>query len=97
MTSPDEDLARYVREVHENTQKYLRALVDENDKLCELIHTLKNELDRHRRAKLHLEESLADFLPDFVRESLQVPAAGADEDGRPDRAQVIHLIIIISL
>jgi hypothetical protein len=54
-----EDLSEYVRKVHENTQKYLRDLLSENEKLCNLVYTLERELDRHRKDKLHVEERLA--------------------------------------
>jgi putative methionine-R-sulfoxide reductase with GAF domain len=54
-----EDLSEYVRKVHENTQKYLRDLLSENEKLCNLVYILERELDRHRKDRLHLEDRLA--------------------------------------
>jgi hypothetical protein len=54
-----EDLSEYVRKVHENTQKYLRDLLAENEKLCNLVYTLERELDRQRKDRLHVEERLA--------------------------------------
>jgi putative methionine-R-sulfoxide reductase with GAF domain len=59
VTDAPEDLSEYVRKVHENTQKYLRDLLSENEKLCNLVYTLERELDRHRKDRLHLEERLA--------------------------------------
>jgi hypothetical protein len=54
-----EDLSEYVRKVHENTQKYLRDLLAENEKLCNLVYALEREVDRHRKDRLHVEERLA--------------------------------------
>jgi len=59
VTDGPDDLSEYVRKVHENTQKYLRDLLAENEKLCNLVYTLERELDRHRKDRLHLEERLA--------------------------------------
>jgi hypothetical protein len=59
VTDLPEDLSEYVRKVHENTQKYLRDLLGENEKLCNLVYTLERELDRHRKDRLHVEERLA--------------------------------------
>jgi hypothetical protein len=59
VTDTPEDLSEYVRKVHENTQKYLRDLLAENEKLCDLVYTLERELDRQRKDRLHLEERLA--------------------------------------
>jgi hypothetical protein len=59
VTDGADDLGDYVRRVHENTQRYLRALIADNEKLCELIRTLEKELDRERRDRLHLEERIA--------------------------------------
>jgi hypothetical protein len=59
VTDTPEDLSEYVRKVHENTQKYLRDLLAENEKLCQLVYTLERELDRHRKDRLRLEERLA--------------------------------------
>jgi hypothetical protein len=59
VTDGTDDLGEYVRKVHENTQKYLRDLLAENEKLCNLVYTLERELDRHRKDRLHMEERLA--------------------------------------
>ena len=59
MTDGGDDLSDYVRRVHENTQKYLRDLIAENDRLFALIHTLERELDRERKDRLHIEERIA--------------------------------------
>jgi hypothetical protein len=59
VTEGADDLSEYVRRVHENTQRYLRGLIADNEKLCDLIRTLEKELDRERRDRLHLEERIA--------------------------------------
>jgi hypothetical protein len=59
VTDIPEDLSEYVRKVHENTQKYLRDLLSENEKLCNLVYTLERELDKQRKDRLHVEERLA--------------------------------------
>jgi hypothetical protein len=59
VTDGPDDLSEYVRKVHENTQKYLRDLLAENEKLCNLVYTLEREIDRHRKDRLHMEERLA--------------------------------------
>jgi hypothetical protein len=59
VTDLPEDLSGYVRKVHENTQKYLRDLLAENEKLCNLVYTLERELDLQRKDRLHVEERLA--------------------------------------
>jgi hypothetical protein len=59
MTDGVDDLGDYVRKVQQNTQEYLRGLIDENAKLCALIHTLEGELDRERKDRLRIEERIA--------------------------------------
>lgn len=59
MTDAGDDLSDYVRRVRENTQKYLRDLLAENEKLCALVHTLERELEQHRKERLRIEERLA--------------------------------------
>jgi hypothetical protein len=54
-----DDLGDYVRKVQQNTQEYLRGLIEENAKLCALIHTLEGELDRERKDRLRIEERIA--------------------------------------
>jgi len=58
MSDTREDLSDYVRRVRENTQKYLRDLLAENEKLCTLVHTLERELEQHRRDRLKVEERI---------------------------------------
>jgi hypothetical protein len=64
LTDSGDDLSDYVRRVHENTQRYLRGLIAENEKLCELIRTLEKELDRERRDRLNLEQRIASIDAD---------------------------------
>jgi hypothetical protein len=46
--------------------------------------------------ELRLEKGLTDLLPDLCGERPKVLPAGADEDGRFDRAQqIIHDFIVI--
>jgi hypothetical protein len=59
MTDGVDDLGDYVRRVQQNTQEYLRDLIEENTKLCALIHTLEGELDRERKDRLRIEERIA--------------------------------------
>ncbi|HEY5145164.1 MAG TPA: GAF domain-containing protein [Polyangiaceae bacterium] len=59
MTDGPDDLGDYVRKVQQNTQEYLRGLINENEKLCALIHTLEGELDRERKDRLRIEERIA--------------------------------------
>jgi GAF domain-containing protein len=49
----------YVQKIRENTQKYLRGLLDENEKLCRLLQTMEAELDRHRAHGGHLQTELS--------------------------------------
>jgi hypothetical protein len=55
----EDRLGDYIRQVHENTRKYLQDLTEENAKLCALIHTLEGELDRERKDRLRIEERVA--------------------------------------
>jgi hypothetical protein len=55
----EDHLSEYVRQVNENTRKYLQDLTEENAKLCALIHTLERELDRERKDRLRIEERVA--------------------------------------
>jgi hypothetical protein len=54
-STPPESLSEYIRVVQENTQKYLRDLTTENEKLCELIRTLEGHLDQERKDKEEVE------------------------------------------
>jgi hypothetical protein len=58
MTEPDESLRDYIRTVQENTQKYLRDLASENDKLCALVRTLEGHLDRERKDREEVEQRI---------------------------------------
>jgi hypothetical protein len=55
---PTESLHEYIRAVQENTQKYLRDLTSENEKLCSLIRTLEGHLDRERQDRLDVEDRI---------------------------------------
>jgi hypothetical protein len=59
VTDGASDLSDYIQRVKQNTQEYMRGLVEENAKLCALIHTLEGELDRERKDRLRVEEQIA--------------------------------------
>jgi hypothetical protein len=59
VTEVKEHLTDYIRQVHENTRKFLQDLTEENAKLCALIHTLERELDRERKDRLSIEQRVA--------------------------------------
>lgn len=58
MTDGVDDLGGYVRKVQQNTRLYLQGLMEENAKLCALIHSLEGEIDRERKDRLHIEERI---------------------------------------
>jgi len=59
VTGGGTDLSDYIQRVKQITQEYIRALIEENAKLCTLIHTLEGEVDRERRDRLRIEEQIA--------------------------------------
>jgi GAF domain len=55
MSDHSEGISDYIRTVQENTQKYLRDLTTENEKLCALIRTLEGHLDKERKDRQDVE------------------------------------------
>jgi hypothetical protein len=53
-----DSLSEYIRTVQENTQKYLRDLTAENEKLCMLIRTLQGNLETERRDRAEVLERI---------------------------------------
>ena len=110
MSDSGDDLSDYVRRVHENTQKYLRDLIAENDRLFALIHTLERELDRERKDRLHIEERIAAIDAErraYLEKYLEVEAQNANVSnlyvatlrlhgsiGHADVLTAIHEIVI---
>jgi len=110
VTDGGDDLSDYVRRVHENTQKYVRDLIAENDRLFALIHTLERELDRERKDRLHIEERIAAIEAErraYLEKYLEVEAQNANVSnlyvatlrlhgsiGHADVLTAIHEIVI---
>jgi hypothetical protein len=109
-SSERDDLGDYVRQVHQNTQKYLRDLINENERLFALIHTLERELDRERKDRLRVEERIAALDAErkaYLERYLEVEAQNANVSnlyvatlrlhasiGHADVLTAIHEIVI---
>jgi hypothetical protein len=105
-----DELGDYVRRVRENTQKYLRDLLAENEKLCALVYTLERELDTQRKDRLHIEERIASIEAErraYLERYLDVEAQNANVSNlyvatlrlhssmdHADVLQAIHEIVI---
>jgi hypothetical protein len=110
VTDGGDDLGDYVRKVQQNTQEYLRGLIDENAKLCALIHVLEGELDRERKDRLRIEERIAAIDAErrsYAQKYEEVEAQNTNVSnlyvatlrlhgsiGRPDVLSAIHEIVI---
>jgi len=76
-----DDLSDYVRRVRENTQRYLRDLLGENEKLCAVVCGLERELQQYREDRQRIEERIASIEQErlgYLERYADVEAANAN-------------------